>query len=499
MTFASILYGVFLLSVCGVYWTVEQEWLRLWMLLVASLVFYSSLQAQYVPLLLAIAFINFRLGLDIGTNTIGKNLPEKVQRFAQPDWNRRRLVLLCFGIVLNVLLLLGFKYVPFTLTTIGTLGNVPSAIASANWISSNLIAPLGLSFFCFESIAYLVDVYRGAPASRRFLDYAAYKLFFPKLISGPITRYHQLSTQLKTLRFPPVEKIAEGLWLIAFGAAKKALIADRLGIFVGLSFDNLIRAGSGDLWLATFAYGLQLYLDFSGYVDIVRGSALLLGLNLPENFDYPYFSRSIADFWRRWHITLGDWLRNYLYFPLGGSRLGLARTCLNLLIIMLIAGIWHGAAWGFIVWGGLHGLALVIHRLTEAYSKRHEWLQNWWKSIPGTLFAWGITQVMVFVTWIFFRLPNLRDSAWAIAHLFGRDADPQYVQKVYLETMGINPLQFCLLLWLLVGVMAIIYTVHRQLKLQLNWPLKLLLVPLCLYAVWQLAPQGGLPYIYFDF
>ncbi|MDI9635468.1 MBOAT family protein [Geitlerinema splendidum] len=499
MTFPSILYGVFLLSVCGVYWSVEQMWLRLWMLLVASLVFYSSLQPQYVPLLVAIAFVNFRLGCDLGTDVKRKDVPENVWRSGQPDWNRRRLVLLCFGIALNVLLLLGFKYIPFILTTVGTVADLPGAIASAQWISTNWIAPLGLSFFCFESIAYLIDVYRGAPASRQFLEYVTYKLFFPKLISGPITRYHQLSTQLKTLTFPTAEKIAEGLWLIAFGAAKKALIADRLGIFVDLSFDNLLRAGSVDLWLATFAYGLQLYLDFSGYVDIVRGSALLLGLNLPENFDYPYFSRSIADFWRRWHMTLGDWLRNYLYFPLGGSRLGLVRTCLNLLTIMLIAGIWHGAAWGFIVWGILHGLALVIHRLTEALSKRQESLQNWWQSIPGTLCAWGITQVMVFVSWIFFRLPNLRESTWAIAHLFGHSADPQYVQKVYLETMGLNPLQFGLLLWLLVGLMAIVYTVHRQLKLQLNWPLKLFLVPVCLYAVWQLAPQGGLPYIYFDF
>jgi alginate O-acetyltransferase complex protein AlgI len=154
--------------------------------------------------------------------------------------------------------------------------------------------------------------------------------------------------------------VAEGLWLIARGAVKKGIFADRLGIFVDLCFGNLQRAGSTDLWLATFAYGLQLYLDFNGYVDIARGSALLFGLVLPENFDFPYFSTNIADFWRRWHMTLGDWLRNYIYFPLGGSRRGLDRTCLNLFIVMLIAGIWHGAALGLCSLGCLSWFSLGV-------------------------------------------------------------------------------------------------------------------------------------------
>ena len=242
------------------------------------------------------------------------------------------------GIILNTLLLLGFKYLAPTVSLL----NLDAAV----WLM-----PWGLSFFTFECIAYLVDVYRGSPASDRLLEFAAYKLFFPKLLSGPITRFHSFTGQLKTFSLPPLSQSVEGLWLIASGAVKKLLIADRIGLLVNLSADSLPRAGSGDIWLLAFAYGLQLYLDFSGYVDVARGSALLLGVNLPQNFNFPYFSTSIADFWRRWHITLGDWLRNYLYFPLGGSRNGLARTCLNLMLIMLIAGIWHGDRWGFIVWG----------------------------------------------------------------------------------------------------------------------------------------------------
>jgi alginate O-acetyltransferase complex protein AlgI len=498
MTFLSIAYGLFLLSVLGIYWSVQQQWLRLWTLLIASLVFYSSLQVQYIPLLFVLILINFRLGLEIGT-PLDWRIPNEDWQFAQQDWNQRRYKLLWLGIVLNVLLLLGFKYVPFFLSSLGVALNLPGVQQGAGWVSDRLIAPLGLSFFCFECIAYLIDVYRGAPASQQFLKFAAYKLFFPKLLAGPITRYHFLAVQLKTLQFPTTEQITEGLWLIACGAVKKGLLADNLAILVDLSFGNLERAGSGDLWLATFAYGLQLYLDFSGYVDIARGSAILLGFNLPQNFDFPYFSTSIADFWRRWHITLGDWLRNYLYFPLGGSRRGLQRTCWNLLIVMLIAGLWHGAAWGYIVWGGLHGLALAVHRLTEAQSRRSPWLQDWWRSLPGVVCAWFITQSMIFTSWILFRLPDFKDSGRVIQHLWGHAADAQFAQKVYVEAIGLNQFQLAVLLWALVALMGIAYMINRGLKLQLNWPLKLLLVPVCLFAVWLLAPQGGLPYIYFDF
>ncbi len=531
MTFVSIIYGLFLLFVLGIYWflgrpnasgnpsasilnskrtaSLKQSKAlsrQLWALILASLVFYASLQFQYIPLLIVITLINFFIGKAIGTNTApgahatNQNLSNSAWIIAQTAWNRRRLSLLWLGIVLNVICLLSFKYLPFLLTNLATLLSLPTVKESATWIKSNLVAPLGISFFTFECIAYLIDVYRGAPATSRLLEFSAYKLFFPKLISGPITRYHQFAVGLKGLNFPTAEQLAEGLWLIACGAIKKALLADRLAIFVDLCFGNLQRAGSGDLWLAIVAYGLQLYLDFSGYVDIARGSAILMGFNLPENFDFPYFSTSIADFWRRWHITLGNWIRNYLYFPLGGSRKGLTRTCFNLLIVMLITGIWHGAAWGFVVWGGLHGLALVAHRLTQAISDRNEGLQLWWQSWPGILVAWWLTQFMVFTSWIFFRLPNLKEAGLVIQNLWGRAADIQFAQKVYIEALRLERPQVALLLAILMASMGLIFLIRRGLKLQLNWPLKLLLVPLSLFTVWVLAPQTGLqPYIYFDF
>ncbi|MBW4668710.1 MAG: MBOAT family protein [Cyanomargarita calcarea GSE-NOS-MK-12-04C] len=500
MNFISILYGFFLLSVLGIYWSLAQESWRLWILLAASIVFYASLpnQVQYIPLLLALVFINFRLGKAIGENTSpgehsqDSKISNEDWQYAQADWNRRRLKLLWLGVTLNVLLLLGFKYLqPFFQFIFHQSVSQDGGF--------KIIAPLGISFFTFECIAYLVDIYRGAPATKNFIKFAAYKLFFAKLISGPITRFHSLATQFSLVRYPTPDLAAEGLWLIARGAVKKGILADRLGIFVDLCFGNLQRAGSADLWLATFAYGLQLYLDFSGYVDIARGSALLFGLILPENFDFPYFSTSIADFWRRWHMTLGDWLRNYLYFPLGGSRNGLDRTCINLMIIMLIAGIWHGAALGFVVWGALHGLALVVHRLTDAISDRFEDLEHFWQNPLGIAIAWLFTQFMVFTSWIWFRLPNIEDSTWVFQHLWGHPADAQFSNKVYVEVLNMNQSQIAILLGALGTCMAIIYAFNRGLKLQFNWPVKLLFVPLCFYAVWLLAPEGSLPYIYFDF
>ncbi|MGB7084634.1 MAG: MBOAT family O-acyltransferase [Phormidesmis sp.] len=487
----SILYGLFLVWVLVPYWLLPGRHVKLWIMLISSLIFYASLQAQYVPLMLILVGLNFGLGRALG-KPLDWRIPNEAWQYAQADWTRRRMWLLSLGIFLNGLLLLGFKYF---LSALSVLGREDLATGpAADWMM-----PWGLSFFTFECIAYLVDVYRGSPASDRPLEFAAYKLFFPKLISGPITRFHSFSGQLKKLTFPSMSQSVEGLWLIASGAVKKLLIADHIGLLVDLSASSLPRAGSGDIWLLAFAYGLQLYLDFSGYVDVARGSALLLGFNLPQNFNFPYFATSIANFWRRWHITLGDWLRNYLYFPLGGSRRSLVRTCLNLMIIMLIAGVWHGDRWGFIVWGAIHGLALIVHRLSVAVAERSKLIAAFWASLPGAVIAWGLTQCTVFFSWIFFRLPNLNDASLAVRHLFGHSADVQFAQKVYSESFALTRPQISLLLGGVVAIMGLAYVMQRGLKLQLSWPIKMLLLPLCFFLAWVLAPAEASPYIYFDF
>lgn len=493
MTLPSLVYALFLLSVVGVFWTLESLQLRLWLLVVASLIFYASIQVQYLLLMVLLMVATFWVGNAIAA-PLDWRIPNPRWQLAERGWNQRRTRLLWLGIGINVALLLGFKYAEGLLRWLGL-----ALPATPDDTLTRILMPLGLSFFVFECIAYLVDVYRGSPAALNFSDFAAYKLYFPKLISGPITRFHPFIDQVEQHQPPGLSTVVEGLWLIAYGAMKKLLIADHIAILVNLSFDNLPRAGSADIWLATFAYGLQLYLDFSAYVNIARGSALLMGITLPQNFDAPYLTTSLADFWRRWHMTLGDWLRNYLYFPLGGSRQGLLRTCLNLMAIMLIAGVWHGNNWGFLIWGALHGAGLVVHRLTQVGSKANPWLKGFWATLPGTVLGWGLTQGLVFFGWLFFRLPDPQQYTLALQRLWGTPADAQFSQLVYLESLGFTFTQLLLLLWGVVGLMAASYGVRRGLKLELSWPVKLLLVPLFSVLAWLLAPAETLPYIYFDF
>ncbi|MEO0407428.1 MAG: MBOAT family O-acyltransferase [Cyanobacteria bacterium P01_A01_bin.135] len=528
MTLLSITYGIFLLSVLGLYWLQEARSLRLGILLLASLVFYASLQIQYLPLLLVMALIAFGFGRQIaaaplpmehfqpadaaagkgtskatrkpvadGVSSNGKagTGPSAVR--AMPQLNRR-LVLLWLGIGLQVAVLVGFKYLGFLFTTAGSIIGLPLFTIGAERVAS-IIAPLGISYFVFECIAYLVDTYRGAPAARNLLQFLAYKLFFPKLLSGPITRYHTVEGQLAHRLPLRLEQSVDGLWLIAVGALKKLLLADHLATLVNLSFGNLERAGSGDIWLAVLAYGLQLYFDFSGYVDVARGSGILLGVYLPENFRGPYFSTSIADFWRRWHITLGNWLRNYLYFPLGGSRQGLLRTCFNLIIVMVVAGIWHNPGWGFVIWGLIHGVALAAHRLTEYFSQRSPAAADFWARPPGVLLGWGLTQVTVFFSWIFFRLPEPSAYGLALNRLVGQSADIQFAAKIYQEGLQVSrPQAIAMVVAVIVG-MAVVQAFKQGLKVQFNWYLKIALVPLLIYLAWLLAPSESLPYIYFDF
>lgn len=504
MNFLSIPYSLFLFGTMLLFWNLPWKGLRLALTLTASVIFYSSLQLQSLPLLLVgtlftfvIGSVLFRTGQDRPHRSSWTLSNDEWERFEQ-QWQQRRQWLLIFGLVVNVTILVAFKYGPFLFPD-WTSNTDPNSI----W--AYFIAPLGISFFVFECMAYLIDVYRGAPASQNVLDFTAYKFFFPKLISGPITRYHPWMEQFHHPAPPTVDRVVEGLWLIASGAIKKGLLADNIAVFVNLCFENYQRVGSVDLWLAILGYGLQLYLDFSGYVDIARGSAMLLGWTLPLNFDFPYLTVSIADFWRRWHMTLGEWLRNYLYFPLGGSRRGLNQTCINLTIVMILAGLWHGSASagqnpaGFLVWGVLHGLALVVHRLTDTVSRQSAIAQAFWESWPGVLIGWAITQTMVFLAWVYFRLPDLQVSNWVMTHLWNHSADTQFIDKVYGETLGLDPVMVA---WGFgaIGVgMVVAYGFDRSLKVQLNWPIKIMLVPLCLYAVWVLAPQNSLPYIYFDF
>jgi alginate O-acetyltransferase complex protein AlgI len=508
MTFISSAYAIFLFLTLVCYWGIARtQNQRLWVIVISSVLFYISfLQLQYFPIILTMILVNYWIGKLLLESQIieYKEVQDRLgdDYFSRwlPRGKQQRRRLLISGIVFNILLLIVSKYIPFFLAIIAPLK--PTEIQPlAIWIKINVLPPLGISFLSFESTAYLIDVYKGSPATGNLLKYAAYKSFFPKLVSGPITHYHQFAPQLNNLRFPSIERLTEAGWLIASGAIKKTLIADNLAIFVRLVFDpnTLDRAGSVDLWLAIFAYGLQLYLDFSGYVDIVMGTAILFGINLPTNFNFPYLSTSIADFWRRWHISLGTWLRDYIYIPLGGSRSGLARTCLNLIALMLISGIWHGADWGYLLWGLIHGIALVVNRLTHVWSEKIESLALFWRSRLGHICGWLLTQLFVFTAWIWFRLPNLSQSNLVFKHLWGYPRDSQFATKIYVENLKLADSQILLILVGLTIAMMVAYTFDRLLKLNLNWHLKLTLIPVCLYIVWLLSPTESLGFIYFDF
>jgi alginate O-acetyltransferase complex protein AlgI len=508
MNFISPEYAVFLCLTLVCYWGIAKtQNHKLWTIVLSSIIFYISFQQiQYFPVILMMILVNYWLGkilLEsqiIEYKEIQDRLGEEYFRSWLPRGKKQRRRVLIAGIIFNILLLIISKYIPFLLSIISPLNQV-GIQPLTTWFKTSFLPPLGISFLSFESTAYLIDVYKGSPATGNLLKYAAYKSFFPKLVSGPITQYQQFAPQLNNLRFPSIERLTEAGWLIASGAIKKTLIADNLAIYVRLVFDpnTLDRAGSIDLWLAIFAYGLQIYLDFSGYVDIVIGTSILFGINLPTNFNFPYLSTSIADFWRRWHISLGNWLRDYIYIPLGGSRLGLVRTCLNLFVLMLISGVWHGADWGYILWGTIHGIALIAHRLTHNFSEQHQSLALFWRSRWGQICGWLLTQPLVFVTWIWFRLPNLNQSNLVWQHLWGYARDAQFATKVYTENLKLVDSQILLILIGITISMLVAYVFDRLLKLNLDWHLKLVLIPVCLYIVSLLSPAESLAFIYFDF
>jgi alginate O-acetyltransferase complex protein AlgI len=362
----------------------------------ASLFFYGAWRPVYLLLLLASVGVNFGLGL----------------RMEDP---LRRRAIGTFGVALNLALLCYFKYTNFILDSLNALTGAPLPFV-------NIILPLGISFFTFQQIAYLVDVMRGAKVERDIVSYTLFVSFFPHLIAGPLVHHAEMIPQFKRGRTGRSSVLAaRGLAIFAAGLFKKVVVADNLAQFVSPVFAHL-DAGGGVTpswaWLATSAYTLQIYFDFSGYSDMAVGLALLFGIRLPVNFRSPYKATSIIDFWRRWHITLSRFLRDYLYIPLGGNRLGEARRYLNLLVTMLLGGLWHGAGWNFLIWGGLHGVYLCINHLWQA----------WRGSLisPSGPFAkglsWAITFFAVVLAWVFFRAKTL-DGAWQmLSSLFGFEA-----------------------------------------------------------------------------
>ena len=364
----------------------------------ASLFFYGAWRPVYLLLFAASVAVNFALGL----------------RMEDP---LRRRGIGTFGVALNLAVLCYFKYTNFIFDSLNTLTGAPLPFV-------NIILPLGISFFTFQQIAYLVDVMRGAKVERDIVSYTLFVSFFPHLIAGPLVHHAEMIPQFKRGRTGRSAVLAaRGLAIFAAGLFKKVVIADNLAQFVSPVFAHLDAGGGVTTpwaWLATLAYTLQIYFDFSGYSDMAIGLALLFGIRLPVNFRSPYQATSIIEFWRRWHITLSRFLRDYLYIPLGGNRLGEQRRYVNLLVTMLLGGLWHGAGWNFLVWGGLHGIYLSINHLWRGWRGSKPEV-----SIKGLMLkgaGWAITFFAVVVAWVFFRAKTAAGAWQMLQGLFGIEA-----------------------------------------------------------------------------
>jgi D-alanyl-lipoteichoic acid acyltransferase DltB (MBOAT superfamily) len=352
----------------------------------ASLFFYAFWKLSYLPILLASILFNYSCG-----RLIGRNDSKKI-------W-------LAVGIAANVALLGYYKYTNFAI-------DILNSITGADYHLQQIVLPLAISFFTFQQIAWLVDQYRNDAPKRSFLEYICAVTFFPHLIAGPIVQYHDLIQQFQNNKCfsPHWDSIAKGLFLIGCGVFKKIVIADTLAVYVSFAFDVSPSLGLLQAWLAVFSYTMQIYFDFSGYCDIAIGSALLLGIRLPDNFRSPYKSSSIREFWQRWHMTLGSFLTRYLYVPLGGNRKGLARTCLNVLLVMFLSGMWHGAGFGFIIWGAAHGVVMVVQRLWNTAGR----------TLPK-LFATVLTFLFVASAWVLFRATDLETAGKVYRGMLGHD------------------------------------------------------------------------------
>jgi alginate O-acetyltransferase complex protein AlgI len=423
---------------------------RKWWLLATSLVFYAYWKVEYVPLLLFSIGFNYAIAEGI---TRGKRertpdaqgsdgAPSGIGRWALGVGRWAFLVrpraLLAIGVAVNLLLLGYYKYTNFILEAFGRAsGHAP--------VRLDIALPLAISFFTFTQIGYLVDVFRDQRLHYRPLDYSVFVVFFPHLIAGPIVRHWEIIPQFadKELKANRTD-MAAGIAIFLLGLFKKVLLADPASRFADIVY-GAAEAGTAitwfDAWLGTIGYAMQIYFDFSGYSDMAIGLARMFGMKFPCNFDSPYKAGNIVEFWRRWHITLQRFLREYLYFPLGGNRCGKARHLLNIMITMVVSGLWHGAGWTFLVWGALHGAYLVIAHLWRRFREARGWKLAHWSYRGACVF---VTFIAVLYAWVFFRAKTLPVACRVVATMAGANGftipeavnDPKRTPGPQLQKMG---------------------------------------------------------------
>lgn len=492
MTFTTATYLLFLPLVFALYWSIRSVRMQNLLLLAASYLFYGWWDWRFGTLMLGSSLIDFAIGL----------------RLAKSERLSSRRCLLGVSFIANLGLLGLFKYFNFFTE------NFQWMASQAGWevgpTTLNMILPVGISFYTFQTLGYTIDVYRNKiEPSRNLIDYLAFVSFFPQLVAGPIERASAMLPQFARRRHFDFDLAGEGCRLILWGFFKKLMIADRLAIVVDPYYAQPESFTGPQLMMATLLFAFQIYCDFSAYSDIAIGTAKLFGIRLMRNFAYPYFSQSVSEFWRRWHISLSTWFRDYVFVPLGGSRCSKPRRNLNLLITFLVSGLWHGAAWRFVIWGGINGIATAIGRRPVARSVGA--MEDRSESVPGgdhdiprpkTLLKIWSTLAVICLAWIFFRAQTFGDAMTIInsitRDLFSADAYMALAdsldQDKFLRKTAVLLLLFVTWEW---------FQRRQECPLTFQgWPLPFrwsAYTALIWLTVYWMPPSGGQDFIYFEF
>ena len=494
MLFNSVEFLIFFPIVLAVYLILPKKVKYIW-LLIASFYFYMSWNPKYVVLIVFSIAVTYVMGL----------LIEKAKKVSSKKW------VLGLGIAANLGVLFLFKYLDFFFDNLNSLLSAVGIHAVEK--PFDFLLPVGISFYTFQAIGYCIDVYRGEiKAERNIARYALFVSFFPQLVAGPIERSKNLLSQIKEMgerRLWTYDGIVSGFGMMLWGLFMKMMIADRVGIFVDSVYDNLFMTGTVETAAAAIGFSLQIYADFAGYSAIAIGAARVIGIDLMENFNTPYFATSIAEFWRRWHISLSTWFRDYLYIPLGGNRKGKFRKYLNLLITFLVSGLWHGASWTFVIWGGIHAAYQIVEDLLkpvrEKIDKALDVDRNVFSYKFGQIF---FTFVLTTFAWIFFRARSVSVLGEYLSRLFTK-WDPWVLSDDSIYGFGLDARE-TIILYLSVFVMLIVSFVRYkkgadigEILLRQNRAFRIIVFVLLITAIIIFGEYGidfdSNKFIYFDF
>ncbi len=473
MLFNTLQFWVFFLLVYILYLYLPHRWQNRWLLL-ASYFFYGAWDWRFLSLLLTSTLVDYFCGW-------------KIYHVRKHPLKKRFLLLSLF---VNLSILGFFKYFHFFMESVQNLLRIIGLPASP--FTLKIILPIGISFYTFQTLSYTLDIYYGKlKPIRNFLDFALFVAFFPQLVAGPIERAHHLIPQITSPRKVTPKMVNEGAFLILWGLFKKVVVADNLAKIVDTVFGNSSLFTGGEVLMSLYAFAMQVYCDFSGYSDIARGLGRCMGFDIMLNFNLPYFSTSLRELWRRWHISLSTWLRDYLYIPLGGNRRGKGRTCLNLIITMVLGGLWHGAAWNFVLWGFYHGILLAIHRLLYL-SRRKLNLGKWLGEKPYFLIRVLFTFHLVCLGYLMFRANSLSQIGILLKSLFFHfTLTPLSVE------WGMKILFFSGTVWIIQIIQFWKKDIFAHLKLK-PLPQVFLYVYLTLWVI-IFGVTGGQEFIYFQF